>query len=105
MATRGSGSISIMTRSMAWAVICFLVLPITIVFAVSFTDRPYLSLPHEGLSLQYYRSLLTSRAWLTSIWHSLMIAVASTAIAGTAGTLCAIGCWLVSYRDSYAARV
>jgi putative spermidine/putrescine transport system permease protein len=105
MPSPGSGSISIMTRSMAWAVICFLVLPITIVFAVSLTDRPYLSLPHEGLSLQYYRSLLTSRAWLASIWHSLMIAIASTAIAGLAGTLCAIGCWRISTRASNAVRV
>jgi putative spermidine/putrescine transport system permease protein len=99
-----SSNISIMTRSMAWAVICFLVLPVTIVFAVSLTDRPYLSLPHEGLSLQYYRSLLTSPAWLASIGHSLMIAVASTLLSGVAGTLCAIGCWRISNRASNAVR-
>src|SRR5260370_9334981 len=91
MATRGSGSISIMTPSMAWLVICFLVLPITVVFAVSVTDRPYLSLPHEGLSLQYYRNLLTA-PWLSSILRSLVVAVASTPIAGIAATLGAIAC-------------
>lgn len=65
------------TRSIAWAIICFLVLPITIVFAVSLTDRPYLSLPRDGVSLQYYHNLLTSQAWLTSILHSLVIAILS----------------------------
>lgn len=105
MAFPAPGNISVMTRSMAWAVICFLVLPISIVFAVSLTDQPYLSLPHDGLSLQYFRGLLTSRAWLTSIWHSLVIAIASTAIAVTAGTLCAIGCWRINSRASDAVRV
>ncbi|MDQ8731485.1 ABC transporter permease [Bradyrhizobium sp. LHD-71] len=100
-----SAGISIATRSMAWLIICFLVLPITIVFAVSVTDRPYLSLPHDGLSLQYYRSLLTSRAWHTSILHSLVIAAASTAIAVVAGTLCAIGCWRLGNRASNAVRM
>src|SRR5262249_17209833 len=94
-----------MTRSMAWAVICFLVLPISIVFAVSLTDRPYLSLPHGGLSLEYSRRLPTSWAWLTSICHSLVIAISSTAIAVTAGTLCAIGCWRINSRASEAVRV
>src|SRR5262249_12095513 len=94
-----------MTRSTAWAVICFLVLPITIVFAVSLTDRSYLSLPHDGPSLQYYQNLLTSQAWLTSILHSLIIAVASTAIAVFAGSLCAIGCWRINSRASDAVRV
>jgi putative spermidine/putrescine transport system permease protein len=98
-------NISIMTRSTAWAVICFLVLPITIVFAVSLTDRSYLSLPHDGPSLQYYQNLLTSQAWLTSILHSLIIAIASTAIAVFAGTLCAIGCWRINSRASDAVRV
>ena len=92
------GGISIMTRSFAWAVICFLVLPITIVFAVSVTDRNYLSLPEAGISFQYYRNLFTSGPWLGSIFQSMIIAVAATAIAGLCGTLCAIGCWRLSSR-------
>ncbi len=104
MGNPGFAGVSIMTRSLAWLVICFLVLPITIVFAVSVTDRSYLSLPHEGLSLQYYRNLL-SAPWLSSILRSLVVALASTAIAGIAGTLCAIGCWRVSSRAGNAVRM
>jgi putative spermidine/putrescine transport system permease protein len=98
------GSLSIMTRSMAWLVICFLVLPITIVFAVSVTDRDYLSVPHDGLSLRHYHTLFTSPAWLSSILHSLVIACTATVIAGTAGTLCAIGCWRLGTRASSLVR-
>lgn len=105
MTSSGFGSTSLMTRSMAWAIICFLVLPISIVFAVSVTDRAYLSLPQSGMSLQYYRNLLTSQEWLSSILHSLIIAVASTAIAAVAGTLCAIGCWRLSNRASNVIRL
>jgi len=98
MNDNGFGGISVMTRSFAWAVICFLVLPITVVFAVSVTDRSYLSLPQDGISFQYYRNLFTSGPWLGSILQSLVIAVVSTAIAVVAGTLCAIGCWRLGTR-------
>lgn len=100
MTQNGFGDISIMTRSLAWAIVCFLVLPITVVFAVSVTDRHYLSLPENGISFQYYRNLLTSGPWLSSILQSFVVACVSTAIAGLAGTLCAIGCWRLSNRAS-----
>jgi len=84
------------TRSMAWAIICFLVLPITTLFAVSLSDRSYLSLPSESLSLRNYQHLFASPQWLSSIWQSFVIACASTAIAGCLGTLAAVGCWRIS---------
>jgi len=87
-----------MTRSLGWAVICFLVLPITIVFPVSLTDRRYLSLPQDAISFEHYANLFTSRDWLTSIGQSLYIGIVATAIAVAAGTLCAIGCWRLSSR-------
>lgn len=93
------------TRSLAWVVICFLVLPISIVFTVSVTDRAYLSMPQDGISFQYYRNLFTSAAWLSSIWQSFFIATVSTAIAGVAGTLCAIGCWRLSSRAGEVVRM
>jgi putative spermidine/putrescine transport system permease protein len=86
------------TRSLAWAVICFLVLPITIVLPVSLTDKRYLSLPEDGISFEHYANLFTSQAWLSSIGQSLFIGIVSAAIAVTAGTLCAIGCWRLNTR-------
>jgi putative spermidine/putrescine transport system permease protein len=87
-----------LTNSVGWAVICFLVLPITIVFPVSLTDKRYLSLPEDGVSLKHYANLFGSAEWLGSIGQSLYIGVVATAISVAAGTLCAIGCWRLSSR-------
>jgi len=86
-------------------VICFLLLPITIVFPISLTDQDYLSLPVHTLSLRHYANLVTSSAWLSSIGQSLVIALAATAISVSTGTLCAIGCWRRGNRASEAIRV
>jgi putative spermidine/putrescine transport system permease protein len=85
-------------RTLGWTVICFLVLPILVIFPVSVTDQRFLSMPQQGISLQHYANLFTSPEWLSSIGQSLVIGVASSAIAVTAGTLCAIGCWRLSSR-------
>lgn len=93
-----------LTNSVGWLVICFLVLPITIVFPVSLTDKRYLSLPEEAISFRHYANLFGSAEWLGSIGQSLVIGVASTAIAATAGALCAIGCWRLSSRAGETVR-
>ncbi|MFI5024898.1 MAG: ABC transporter permease [Alphaproteobacteria bacterium] len=94
-----------LTKSLGWAVVLFLVLPVTVVVPVSLTDQRFLSLPSEHLSLQYYVKLFTSAAWLSSIGQSFVIAVASTALAVTVGTLAAIGCWRVNTRATEVVRV
>ena len=93
------------TRSLGWLVICFLVLPITIVFPVSLTDRRYLSLPQDAISFEHYANLFGSREWLGSIGQSLYIGVFSTVIAVAAGTLCAIGCWRAAAWPAEAVRL
>ena len=100
-----SQPISPATRTTAWAIIAFLVLPITIVFAVAVTDRDYLAMPVDEISFRHYANLFTSPEWLHSIWQSFVIASVSTAIAGLLGTLCAIGCWRISNRLSELVRV
>ena len=94
-----------LTKSLGWAVVLFLVLPVTVVVPVSLTDQRFLSLPSEHLSLQYYVKLFTSAAWLSSIGQSFVIAAASTALAVTVGTLAAIGCWRVNTRATEVVRV
>jgi putative spermidine/putrescine transport system permease protein len=89
----------------AWAIVAFLVLPVTVVIPISLTDQRYLSLPEERLSLEHFGNLLTSTAWLSSIAQSFVIALVSTVIALLAGTLCAIGCWRVHPRLGNAVRL
>ena len=90
--------------ALAWLVLSFLALPAFAVIPVSFTDTRYLSLPQEHLSLQHWRTFLSSREWLGSIWQSLWIAAVSTVMAVTAGTLCAVGCWRIASRASERVR-
>ena len=67
-----------LARALAWMAVVYLVLPITIVIPVSFTDQRFLSLPQDGLSLRHYENLLGSAPWLAAIGQSAMIALAST---------------------------
>ena len=92
------------TRYGAWIAICFLLLPVTIIFPVAFTDKRYLSLPKDGMSLQHFANLFSSDVWLGSVGQSLIIGIASAAIAVSAGTLCAIGCWRIGSRTANLVR-
>ena len=84
------------TRGASWLVLACLVLPIAIVLPVSLTDRTYLSLPTNGLSLAHYRHLFGSAQWWGSFGQSAIIATIATLIAVFAGTLCTVGCWLLT---------
>jgi putative spermidine/putrescine transport system permease protein len=85
-------------------VLTFLVAPMLVVMPVSVTDRRYLSFPEKSLSLQYYANLLTSDMWLSAIWQSVVVAIASTIGCVVLGTLCAVGCWRIGSRLSEAVR-
>lgn len=90
--------------ALAWLVLSFLALPAFIVIPVSFTDTRYLALPQDGVSLQHWKTFLTSRDWLLSIWQSFWIATVSTAAAVVAGTLCAVACWRLASRGAERVR-
>jgi putative spermidine/putrescine transport system permease protein len=98
-----AGSITRLSRTGAWLIVCFLLLPMTVIIPISLTDRPYLSLPAAGLSLQYFSNFFTSPDWLSSFGQSLVIALCAMAVA--AGTLAAIGCWRLGGRISDAMRL
>jgi putative spermidine/putrescine transport system permease protein len=86
---RRAGIVPVLT----WMALAYLLLPAFVVFPLSVTDTRYLALPQHGISFSHWATFFSSSAWLGSVWQSLLIAVASTAIAVLCGTLCAIGCW------------
>jgi putative spermidine/putrescine transport system permease protein len=90
--------------ALAWMVLVFFMAPSLVVFPLSLSDTPYLSMPRQGLSLAPWIKLFSSEAWLSSIGQSLLIASAATILAVTTGTLCAIGCWRLASRLSAAIR-
>jgi putative spermidine/putrescine transport system permease protein len=91
-------------RAVAVVVAAFLLGPLPFVLPISFTDRSYLSLPSEGLSLVHYQALWDDPKWLSSFGQSVWVALGATLLATTAGTLCAIGCWRLGGRISTGIR-
>ncbi|MDZ7747596.1 MAG: ABC transporter permease [Halofilum sp. (in: g-proteobacteria)] len=76
----------------------FLITPIVIIVPLSFNAEPYFTFTREmltfdpaGYSLRWYRDFLTSDEWLTGIKNTFIIAIASTALATSLGTLAALG--------------
>jgi putative spermidine/putrescine transport system permease protein len=98
-----SRSLSI-AKTLGWLGALFLLLPSFVIIPVSFTTHHYLSLPDEGLSLQHYENLFTNPLWLGAIGQSLLIAVLSSLLAVTTGTLGAIGLWRITSRFTEALR-
>ena len=82
-------------KAVAWLILAFLFLPVLVVIPVALTDRDYLSLPAETISLQHFESLANWRAgWLPSILTSLGIALASSLVATAVAAAFAIGAWV-----------
>lgn len=84
----------------AWSVALFLIAPMIIVAPVSLTDRRYLSLPQDALSLRHYEALISNPIWLASFWQSLLVAAVATLLAVAVGTAAAVGAWRIASRTS-----
>nr|WP_050590139.1 ABC transporter permease [Pseudomonas sp. URMO17WK12:I12] len=87
---------------MAWAgnfgvslsgclVLAFLLLPILIVLPLSFSDSRYMSLPLGHFTLRWYEDFFSSSQWLSALFNSFAVALASTALAVILGGLAALG--------------
>ena len=76
----------------------FLIVPILIIFPLSFNAQPYfsftpemLSLDPAGYSTRWYEKFFTSATWQQAVKNSLVIAFFSTIISTFLGTLAALG--------------
>lgn len=87
-----------LNRIIAWSLLVFLVAPALIAIPVSLTTETYLSLPWDGISLQYYREVFSSPDWMSSFFQSTVIGVTSAGLATVIGTLAAVGLWRLSSR-------
>jgi putative spermidine/putrescine transport system permease protein len=70
-------------------VFAFLMLPLLIVFPISFSSSAYLRFPPPGLSLRWYSAYLDDPVWIDATLRSLKIATASMVLAVILGTLLA----------------
>jgi len=76
----------------------FLIVPIVIIVPLSFNAEPYFTFTREmltfdpdGYSLRWYQEFLTSEEWLTGIKNTFIIAICSTFLATSLGTIAALG--------------
>ena len=71
------------------AFIAFILAPLAMVVAVSFTDKGYLSLPTDGLSLRWYQAILDNPdfidAFLISVWLGFVMPSEGTFALGSPG--------------------
>lgn len=59
----------------------FITAPLLIVIAVSFTDKGYISLPTDGLSLRWFRAILGAGDIMNAFWLSLWLGLVSATVA------------------------
>ncbi len=61
--------------------IMFIMAPLLIVVAVSFTDKGYISLPTNGLSLRWFYAIFEANEIIASFWLSLKLGLVSATVA------------------------
>ena len=86
-------------RTVAVLVAIFLVAPILVIFPLSFTSGTLMVFPLPGVSTRWYADFFTNPVWLSALANSLLLAVVTTLVATTLGTLAALGLVRLSARQ------
>jgi len=76
--------------TVAALVVVYLMTPLVVAVAVSFSGSPVFDLPPPEWSLRWYQSLARRRGLGDAVWLSTQIAFLSTAVSLVLGSLCAI---------------
>ncbi len=74
----------------AFAAMGFLIAPLVMVVAISFTSSQLLRFPPEGFSLRWYYALIDNPQFIEAAWTSFQLAVACSIVATLIGTTAAI---------------
>ncbi|MEC9345672.1 MAG: ABC transporter permease [Pseudomonadota bacterium] len=85
-------------RVICAAIFFFLIFPLMVIVPLSFNAVPFftftpemLSFDPSGYSLKWYEDFFTNLNWQGAVWNSIVIAIFSTLISATLGTLAALG--------------
>ena len=68
----------------------FLLLPIVMAVAISFSESPRIQVPPEGFSWRWYRAAMTNQQFIDGFWVSSGIALATAAVSSFVGTTAAL---------------
>ena len=86
----------------AWAVLFFMVAPITIVFPLAFSDAPFLQFPPPAYSTRWFENYFSRPDWVRPMITSFEVAVVTMVFATAIGTLAAISVVRGSFRGKKA---
>lgn len=94
MDVRGAGGRTTTTARIALRVFCglvflFLMLPLVIVFPISFSSAQSLQFPPPGYSLRWYAAYLDDPIWIESTIRSLYVAAATMVVTTVLGVMLA----------------
>ena len=74
-------------------VFVYLLLPISVIVPMSFSNQLYLSFPPPGWSVRWYRGLLENPVWLDATWSSGLWRRSASAGAASGGRRSAPPSW------------
>jgi putative spermidine/putrescine transport system permease protein len=86
----------VLLRAFSYLMAAFLLLPMAVLVAGSFTTVSYVAFPPQGFTFKWYGEALRRTEFLDSLKLSVIVAVVTSAIAMVLGTLVALG--IVRYR-------
>lgn len=86
----------------AWAVLFFMVAPITIVFPLAFSDAPFLQFPPPAYSTRWFENYFSRPDWVRPTITSFEVAAVTMVFATAIGTLAAISVVRGSFRGKKA---
>jgi putative spermidine/putrescine transport system permease protein len=72
-------------------VLAFLVLPLVIVIALSFSPSRFFVFPPSGVSLRWYADLMSAPKWREAAFNSLIVGLGASFVATSVGLLAAWG--------------
>ncbi|NPD14309.1 ABC transporter permease [Xinfangfangia sp. D13-10-4-6] len=75
----------------ATLIVVFLLSPLLVILPLAFTSSAFLTYPIPAFSTRWFEELVINSVWSRAIVNSLIIALATTALATVLGTLAALG--------------
>src|SRR5260370_12584231 len=88
---RGAGAGRILLRFVCGLIFAFLMLPLLVLFPISFSSGSYLRFPPPGFSLKWYARYFDDPTWIDATWRSLQVGAATTVLALLIGIPLAFG--------------
>lgn len=73
-----------------WVMVAYMIFPVLIVIPVSFSSTEFLRFPPKDVSARWYLAYFNDPVWIAATITSFRVAVLSTLIATTAGTMAAL---------------